>query len=306
MSSSSIQEPTSFRKSLGVLLFSFAGHALLAASVLVFVTTHRRTVEQDPDRVAILNIAKPYRLPPDQLSPDNGSEEETEPGSPHVDFPAVGEVKFQDATPTSTAVGPSTSPSGTGRTPAGTGRGIPIAFPEVAAARSVVFVIDRSSSMGLNGALGIARRLMSTTLEELPEGMNFQVLAYNQQVVPLRVGVSAGLLPANRAVIAEAKRQVEAITATGKTNHAEGILRALLHRPECLYVITDELKLTWEEVKQITQRNTQRTCIHILEVKGRAGQTDPLVELLVRNNRGSVRKLKEDEEVLFSARMPFE
>src|SRR5262249_50796979 len=65
----------------------------------------------------------------------------------------------------------------------GVGRTLALAVP--ARARSVVFLLDRSASMGLHGAWDAARRASLEAIGSLPAVATFQVIPYNRQAEPL-------------------------------------------------------------------------------------------------------------------------
>src|SRR5205823_10378047 len=96
-----------------------------------------------------------------------------------------------------------TDPSG-GR-PVGGGRGTLLPVPP--SARSVVYLLDRSSSMGESHALARARRELLASLRQLPPTARFQVIPYNKQAEPLWVGGRGGLLPADADTVREVRSE---------------------------------------------------------------------------------------------------
>src|SRR5205807_897566 len=83
-----------------------------------------------------------------------------------------------------------------------------------AAARSVVYVIDRSTSMEIDGALPVAKRKLLAGINALPADARFAVILYNRQAEPLALGGQAGLVPATAANRAEAARLVDEVSAS--------------------------------------------------------------------------------------------
>ena len=80
-------------------------------------------------------------------------------------------------------------------------------------ARSVVYVIDRSVSMGMNGALEQVKRELLASLDRLPRDVRFQIIFYNRSAQPLILGGAIGMAlptPANREAVA---RQLETLSA---------------------------------------------------------------------------------------------
>src|SRR5262249_18217736 len=142
-------------------------------------------------------------------------------------------------------------------------------FQGVAAGRSVVYLLDRSMSMGPHGALERARRELSDGLRRLPPGALFQVIPYNRTAEPLRVNGRDGLLPADPETVGRVEQVVQALCASGGTDHVEAIRKGLLFRADVLYVIsdaTDARELPAAEVRRLTQLNNGRTQLHAVEL----------------------------------------
>lgn len=100
------------------------------------------------------------------------------------------------------------------------------------AARSVVYVLDCSGTMGLGGRLDRACDSLRATLAALPGGVKVQVVAYSARAVP----VTADGLTADRDRIAAALGKLE---AAGASRHAEGLRVALLLNPDAVVILTD-------------------------------------------------------------------
>jgi hypothetical protein len=147
--------------------------------------------------------------------------------------------------------------------------------------------MDRSLSMGLNGALHRARREVLASLRLLPPTARFQVIAYNRQAEPLLIGGHADLLAADAATIQEAVRRLDELHATGGTNHFQALWRALNLRPDAIVLITDADDLTPEEVANVTRMNQGRTVIHVVELNGRRGEAETALRRLALTNRGT-------------------
>src|SRR5581483_7459538 len=99
-----------------------------------------------------------------------------------VQPPAFNPIDLLPAGPPSTPAGP--SPGVGTPNPGGNSNGGPpgASFFQVASpARSVVYVLDRSGSMGPSGALERAKAELLLSLRRLPPEMLFQVIAYNDQ-----------------------------------------------------------------------------------------------------------------------------
>lgn len=156
--------------------------------------------------------------------------------------------------------------------------------------RRLVFVIDRSASMGLSGAFAAARRELLACLNRLPAETRFQVIAYNRSAETLRVQGQSGLLTASADHKRQARRLLEALRAEGGTDHLAALKRALLLRPDAIFFLTDADDLTVAQVREVTRLNRGRTMIHTLELadSGRRQLPSPL-QLLAAQNRGICR-----------------
>jgi hypothetical protein len=183
--------------------------------------------------------------------------------------------------PRGSAAGTADGPEG------GAGHG-PSIFQVNGSGRSVVYVIDRSSSMGMSRALPAAKRELEASLGRLAEQVRFQVILYNRHAEPLRLQGRYELVPAT----AENKRAVAELLATlqavGSTDHLEALRRALELQPEVIFWITDAAELTAAQIQAITRQNQGRTAIHAIELSRLpgGGAAGPLGQL-ARCNRGT-------------------
>jgi hypothetical protein len=158
-------------------------------------------------------------------------------------------------------------------------------FGVPAVGRSVVFVIDRSGTMGLADRLVRARREVAASLRLLPPSATFQVIAYNKAAEPMRVGGHDGLLPAVPDIIAAAVARLDGLSPEGGTDHLRALQLALNLRPDVIYFLTDEDDLTLGQVREVARLN-RGACIHALcLVPPRPGSETPL-QRLAQGNRG--------------------
>jgi hypothetical protein len=182
---------------------------------------------------------------------------------------------------------PNASPGG-----GGTGTGSPAFFQVPIRARTVIFVIDRSTSMGLNGGLSAAKREVLASLGKLPESTRFQVILYNREATPLRLGGKTELVPVTDEARREAHLLLAAVRAEGSTNHQEALRRALSLLPDLILLVTDADDLTLQEVRAVTQMNGGRSVIHTIELTDhRAEKVDGPLQLLAHSNRGTHRRV---------------
>jgi len=162
-------------------------------------------------------------------------------------------------------------------------------FAGAASARSVVFVLDHSVSMALNGGLARARREVSAALRALPPSAEFQVIVYNGQAEPLlRTDDGRGLLPATPDLVGAAAAALERLPASGGTDHARALHCGLALRPELLILVTDAADLNAKDLDEVKRFNAGRTAIHVVEV---GAGTPAAGERLARNNRGDYKRV---------------
>jgi hypothetical protein len=158
--------------------------------------------------------------------------------------------------------------------------------------RSVVYLLDRSISMGLSGTLSPARRELRACLESLPPTCRFQVIPYSVQAEPLLLRGRQDLVPAEPDVVQAALARVESLPAAGGTYHARALQRGLFLRPDVIYLITDNLDLPDGSVSELTRQNQGRTRIHVLElVRTNQSLAGIAPTLLTERNQGHYRRV---------------
>jgi hypothetical protein len=214
-----------------------------------------------------------------------------EPESRVAELPVVSDVPVPPAASDPAAVGREplhgggTAEGGSGAGGAG-GAGV---LRAPGAARNVVYVIDRSLSMGLSGALPVAKRELLDGIDALPAGTQFGVILYNRKAEPLSLDGSAGLLAATAANRAAVARVLEGTRADGNTDHLAALRRALTLGADVIFFVTDAADLTDEQVRNVTALNGGRAAIHTVELnKGDRGDETPL-KALARLNGGTYR-----------------
>jgi hypothetical protein len=133
-------------------------------------------------------------------------------------------------------------------------------------AQSVVYVFDRSGSMGMAGRLNQARRELLASLERLPATARFQVIPYNRVAEPLRIAGHSDLVPATIENKRQAALLLEGLVPEGGTEYLTALKRALLLQPEVIYFVTDADDLHPDQVRALTLLNHGRTVIHTIEL----------------------------------------
>jgi hypothetical protein len=156
-------------------------------------------------------------------------------------------------------------------------------------ARSVVYVIDRSASMGPGGLLATAVRELSASLVRLPTTTMFQVILYHDQP-ELLLPARPPLLPATTENVLRASRLLAEVRAEGGTDHLRALHLALSLGAEVLYLLTDADDLNDADRREVTRLNRGRAVIHTIELNtANRGRADMPLQVLARENRGSYR-----------------
>jgi hypothetical protein len=257
-------------------LLSLAAHGLLLLGLGLW--PRNRGDESRPitdTRIELCTLAdEPSSLPPaagSENSAATGADVDVEPLRPTLveGAPLPPGTPVVGSGPTLVGGPPGVSGHG-GGTRAGGGLGL---FPGAATARSVVYVIDRSMSMGLHDTLAVAQAELLTSLRHLPATTLFQVIAYNGEARPLSLDGRSELLTADSTTVERVARMIEALDARGNTNHADALLRGLQFGPDVLYFVTDADDLSLDDVRKVTRlnegRNQGHTVIHAIELTRR-------------------------------------
>jgi len=271
---------------------SLALHALFGLALVVLSSGEGAQAEGPlpVDGVIILDDPSPPAGKPRggaDSAPPAGAEESEEAFPATVgELPLVTPTPAAPAGPAAVSGGGESSSNGSGR--AG-GRTTGLLRPP-AAARSVVYLIDRSLSMGLSGALPVAKRELLAGLDTLPADCRFAVILYNRLAEPLSAGGTAGLLPATEANRAAVAGLVDAVRAEGGTDHLAALRRAVALGADVIFLVTDADEMTAEQVRNVALLNRGRAVIHAIELNNdgaQAGET-PL-RLLTRLTGGTHR-----------------
>jgi hypothetical protein len=181
------------------------------------------------------------------------------------------------------------SGSPAGGAPSGDGGITGSLFPLPAKAARVVYVLDRSVSMGAQ--LDRACQELLASLRRLPPAAHFQVIAYNNYVEPLRIDGRIDLLPADPAIIDKVARALDQLAATGGTDHTKALRRGLALHPDVLFFVTDADDLPFDQVESVTRCN-RGTVIHAIELtRLRHPRPDSPLAELARRNGGTSRRV---------------
>jgi hypothetical protein len=260
-------------------------------------------VEETTDRLPLSiifdRVAKPHETPKalntvvEQPTTHDPSVtlDETRPFNPIEASPLPGNtVAILPTNPTPSMIAGTPNNGGVPNTGVGGPGQYGVHFFQVAATgHSVVYVIDRSLSMGMNRAFNRASVELVTSLQHLSPDVQFQVVAYNHQEPHCLVG-SDRLLPAQPEIVASFVQAFDALLPSGSTNHVAALQRALSLSPDAIYLVTDADDLTVKDVQKVSNWNRARTAIHVIEmVSRRTPQPDGPLMQLASNNHGTYR-----------------
>jgi von Willebrand factor type A domain len=115
------------------------------------------------------------------------------------------------------------------------------------AGTSIVYVLDRSSSMATNDLLHAATGALKASLSQLDQNVRFQVVAYNGAASPM----GTELQPATAENIQRTGRWLDGLPAEGRSDHVAGFREAVWLHPDAIYLLTDADDLDEREVKAI-------------------------------------------------------
>ena len=115
------------------------------------------------------------------------------------------------------------------------------------AGKTIVYALDRSSSMGSDGLLRSACRAIKDSLGQLSPESRFQIVAYNSSVSTL----ANEPLPATERNILRAKRWLDELVAEGSSDHRGGVREAISFHPDAVVLLTDADDLEEREVLSI-------------------------------------------------------
>jgi hypothetical protein len=137
---------------------------------------------------------------------------------------------------------------------------------------SFVYVLDRSDSMNAPGGkpLAKAKQEVSTSIRSLEEGVQFQIVFYNESPTQFRSTLSGGrsLLFANRNEKEQAAGFVRDIRAFGGTEHLPALSLGLNFKPDVLFFMTDanEPALNQAQLFDIARKcDAVGTTVHTIE-----------------------------------------
>jgi len=156
--------------------------------------------------------------------------------------------------------------------------------------QTVVYLLDRSSSMGVDGLLGRAVATLTASLDQLSPDVRFQIVAYNSGTKSL----TSEPLPSIPANIDRAAAWLKDLTAEGGSDHKTGFHEALGCRPDLVFLLTDADDLEWRDVRAINAMLRTPVVISAAVFGGPRPAADTPLAALVGRTGGSVQYIRGD------------
>jgi hypothetical protein len=252
----------------------------LSASVQSSPSRPTATDSLETSKVAGAESSKPRQR--NQDHPSFAGASKTQPRPPETGFPVpTSEGQFLSGG----------TPGGSGNG-TGTGDGATSFFQIGARAKSVVYVIDRSVSMGPSGGLVRAKQELIGSLRGMPDQTLFQIIVFNRSVEMLLLGSATGLLPATNENKRKAIELLAPIQPEGGTQPVPALKRALALKPEVIFFLSDGADWTDRQVQEVISINRGHTIIHVVDF----GETDRIkgpLQMLARRSQGEYRSVPE-------------
>jgi Ca-activated chloride channel family protein len=171
-----------------------------------------------------------------------------------------------------------------------TGDGAARFFDINAHATSVVYVIDRSVSMGPSGGLVRAKQEVIASLRRMPDQTLFQIILFNRSVEMIPPGSTTGLLPATNENKRKAADFLKSIEPEGGTQPVPALKRALALKPQVIFFLSDGGDWTDRQVQEVTTINRGHTVIHVVDLEGSGrDQAKGPLQILASRNQGEYR-----------------
>jgi hypothetical protein len=162
-------------------------------------------------------------------------------------------------------------------------------LPISATAKSVIFVLDRSASMGIDDRLAVARQEIISTLRQMAAGTRFQVIVYNRTWEMLSIGGQRELVALSPQTLVDLETALTDLTPEGGNDHLPALEQAVYLRPEVICLLTDADELTGQMVQRISRVNQGKSVIHAVTIGSRPRLA---METLAAGNRGECRELR--------------
>ena len=150
------------------------------------------------------------------------------------------------------------------------------------------YVVDCSSSMEEDDAIGVARRELLASLDRLDASRQFQILFYDAEPRPLTQGKQQTFF-ATRENRKLARQFVLGQQPSGGTRHLPALLTALRSNADVIYFLTDGAtpELSARDLNELRTLNRQRRPIHVIEFGRGAKLGTNWLDDLARDHHGT-------------------
>lgn len=151
--------------------------------------------------------------------------------------------------------------------------------------KSIVYVLDRSSSMGADGLLRKACASIKASLGQLNTECRFQIIAYNGGAERF----DSRLLLTTADNRERAERWLDTLVAEGSSNHRTGMLEAIALHPDAVFLLTDADDLDEKEVRAIRLLIREPVSLTAAVFGGTRPKRETPLERLTREMGGEVK-----------------
>jgi hypothetical protein len=152
-------------------------------------------------------------------------------------------------------------------------------------AKNIVYVMDRSVSMGPNGKLARAKHELLHSLEQLPADARFQIILFNRSIEILNGDKGMSLLPATLENRRRADQFLSSALSEGGTLPLPALKRALALKPDVIFFLSDFEDMCDRDVREIAHLNGGHTEIQVVVLED-AQSRNSVLSMLAHNNRG--------------------
>jgi von Willebrand factor type A domain len=137
-------------------------------------------------------------------------------------------------------------------------------FPAVTGGK-IVFVIDRSGSMGSRERLERVKAEVQQIISQVPDGVEFAIIFFDDKGKEEWVGGGSApsLLKKSKETVQTAIDKMKEVTARGGTEPLPALLLALQLDPDEVFFLTDgEFSFSEEDAKNLKDKNAKKARIH--------------------------------------------
>jgi hypothetical protein len=116
----------------------------------------------------------------------------------------------------------------------------PTLHGSLAPGQTIVYVLDKSGSMGAGGKFDVARRSLIATLKAQPPTVRLQVVVYDSSASPPLPAPGSGLAAATAEHVGHLSEVIRGLEPPrGRSDHIAGLREALALKPDFVLILTD-------------------------------------------------------------------